>query len=115
MSKVDALLIGGGMAYTFLKAKGQDVGKSLVESDKLEVAREALKEADEKGVRFLLPVDHVLADRFAADANTRIFEGNGAFPADWMALDIGPATVESLHHRNRPGPHHHLEWSHGCL
>ncbi len=48
----------------------------------------------EKGVRFLLPVDHVLADRFAADANTRIFEGNGAFPADWMGLDIGPATVE---------------------
>jgi phosphoglycerate kinase len=94
LSKVDALLIGGGMAYTFLKAKGQEVGKSLVESDKLEVAREALKEADKKGVRFLLPVDHVLANRFAADASTRIFEGDGPFPAEWMALDIGPATVE---------------------
>src|ERR1700678_2610132 len=94
LSKVDALLIGGGMAYTFLRAKGQDVGKSLVEADKLEVAREALKEAEDKGVRFLLPVDHVLADKFAADARTQIFEGDGPFPADWMGLDIGPATVE---------------------
>jgi phosphoglycerate kinase len=94
LSKVDALLIGGGMAYTFLKAKGQDVGKSLVEADKLEVAREALKEAEDKGVRFLLPVDHVLANKFAADARTQTFEGDGPFPADWMALDIGPATVE---------------------
>jgi len=82
------------MAYTFLKAKGQDVGKSLVEADKLDVARAALKEAEDKGVRFLLPVDHVLADKFAADARTQIFEGDGPFPADWMALDIGPATVE---------------------
>jgi phosphoglycerate kinase len=94
VSKVDALLIGGGMAYTFLKAVGQDVGKSLVEADKLEVAREALKEAEKKGVRFLLPVDHVLADKFAADARTRIFEGDGPFPEGWMGLDIGPATVE---------------------
>ncbi len=94
LSKVDALLIGGGMAYTFLKAKGQDVGKSLVEADKLDVAREALKEAEKKGVRFLLPIDHVLADKFAADAATHIFEGDGPFPAGWMALDIGPATVE---------------------
>src|SRR5208337_4642721 len=81
LGKVDALLIGGGMAYTFLKAKGQDVGKSLVEADKLDVAREALKEAEAKGVRFLLPVDHVLGDKFAADANTQIFEGDGSFPA----------------------------------
>src|SRR5580658_6484522 len=94
LSKVDALLIGGGMAYTFLKATGQDVGKSLVEADKLDVAREALKEAEKKGVRFLLPVDHVLADKFAADARTRIFEGDGPFPEGWMGLDIGPATIE---------------------
>ena len=94
LSKVDALLIGGGMAYTFLKAKGQEVGKSLVEADKLDVARAALKEAEEKGVRFLLPIDHVLADKFAADAATQPFEGDGPFPAEWMALDIGPATVE---------------------
>jgi phosphoglycerate kinase len=94
LSKVDALLIGGGMAYTFLKAQGQDVGKSLVEADKLDIARQALDKAKAKGTRFLLPVDHILADRFAADANTKVFEGTGAFPAEWMGLDIGPKTVE---------------------
>src|SRR5271168_4304802 len=94
LGKVDALLVGGGMAYTFLKAEGQDVGKSLLEADKIGTAKEALAKAEAKGVRFLLPVDHVLADRFAADARTQIFEGDGPFPADWMALDIGPATVE---------------------
>jgi phosphoglycerate kinase len=93
LSKVDALLIGGGMAYTFLKAKGQEVGKSLVEADKIDVAKEALAKAKAKGVRVLLPVDHVLADKSAADAQTKIFEGDGPFPADWMALDIGPKTV----------------------
>ena len=94
LSKVDALLIGGGMAYTFLKAKGQDVGKSLLEADKLEVARESLTEAEKKGVPFLLPADHVLADKFAPDAKTQLFEGDGPFPAGWMGLDIGPATEE---------------------
>src|SRR5580700_6961091 len=94
LGKVDALLIGGGMAYTFLKAKGQEVGKSLVEADKIEVAKEALAKAEEKGVRFLLPLDHVLADKFAPDAKTQIFSGDSSFPADWMALDIGPKTVE---------------------
>jgi phosphoglycerate kinase len=94
LGKVDALLIGGGMAYTFLKAKGQEVGKSLVEADKIEVAKEALKKAEAKGVRFLLPLDHVLADKFAPDAKTQIFSGDSSFPADWMALDIGPKTVE---------------------
>jgi len=72
------------MAYTFLKAKGQDVGKSLLEADKLDVAREALKEAEKKGVRFLLPIDHVLADKFAADAATQIFEGMvPSLPGGW--------------------------------
>jgi phosphoglycerate kinase len=94
LSKVDALLIGGGMAYTFLKARGQDTGKSLLEADKIEVAKSALAKAEEKAVRFLLPVDHVLAEKFAADAKTQIFEGDGPFPAEWMGLDIGPKTVE---------------------
>jgi len=94
LNKVDAIIIGGGMAYTFLKAKGQDVGKSLVELDKLDVALEALKKAEKKGVRFLLPVDHKLADKFAANAQTQTFSGNGPFPAEWMALDIGPKSVE---------------------
>jgi phosphoglycerate kinase len=94
LSKVDAILIGGGMACTFLKAKGQEIGKSLLEADKIDVAKEALAKAKAKGVRFLLPVDHILADKFAADAKTQVFEGDGPFPAEWMALDIGPKTVE---------------------
>ncbi len=93
LSKVDAILIGGGMAYTFLKAKGQATGKSLLEADKIDVAKEALAKAEAKGVRFLLPVDHVLGDKFAPDAKTQLFEGDGSFPADWMGLDIGPKTI----------------------
>lgn len=94
LAKVDALLIGGGMAYTFLKAKGQDVGKSLLEADKLEVAQQAMQAAAERGVKFLLPVDHILADKFSPDARTQIFSGGAPFPADWMALDIGPKTTD---------------------
>src|SRR5277367_4376379 len=94
LDKVDALLIGGGMAYTFLKAKGQDVGKSLLEADKIETAKEAIAKAEAKGVRFLLPIDHKLADKFAPEAHTQIFEGDGPFPADWMGLDIGPKTID---------------------
>jgi phosphoglycerate kinase len=94
LEKADAVLIGGGMAYTFLRAQGQDTGKSLVEADKIDLAGATLKQAAAKGVRFLLPVDHVLADRFAADAVQETFAGTGAFPADKMALDIGPATIE---------------------
>ncbi len=93
LDKADAIIIGGGMAYTFLNAQGQSTGKSLVESDKLEVAKAALSKAKEKGVRFLLPVDHVLADKFAPNASTQIFSGGEAFPADRMALDIGPASI----------------------
>jgi phosphoglycerate kinase len=94
LDRVDSLLIGGGMTYTFLNAKGQATGKSLVETDKIDVAKAALKKAEERGVKFLLPVDHVLADKFAADAKTQVFSGEGPFPAEWMALDIGPETVK---------------------
>ncbi len=94
LEKVDALLIGGAMAYTFLNARGQTTGKSLAEPDKIEVARAALAKAEQRGVRLLLPVDHVLADRFAADAHTALFSGDGSFPADQMALDIGPETIQ---------------------
>jgi phosphoglycerate kinase len=94
LEKVDSLLIGGGMTYTFLNAKGQTTGKSLVETDKIEVAKAALKKAEARGVKFLLPVDHVLADKFAADAKTQIFSGKAPFPAEWMALDIGPETIK---------------------
>jgi phosphoglycerate kinase len=91
--KADSILIGGGMAYTFLRAKGQETGKSLVEEDKIEVARAALAQAEAKGVKFLLPIDHSLADRFDARARPQRFDGDGPFPADLMALDIGPKTV----------------------
>ncbi len=94
LDKVDSLLIGGAMAYTFLNAQGQATGKSLTEPDKIEVARAALAKAEERGVKFLLPVDHVLADRFAADARTQIFTGKESFPSDKMALDIGPETIK---------------------
>ena len=82
LDKADTLLIGGGMAYTFLNAMGQATGKSLIEADKVDVATAALNKAKAKGVKLLLPVDHVLADKFAADAKTQIFSGDGAFPAD---------------------------------
>lgn len=98
LTKVDAILIGGGMAYTFLKAQGMEVGKSLVEADKLDVARQAMAAAKKRGVRFHLPVDHVLANRFAPDAKTKVVEGDEPFPADWMALDIGPKTVDLFAH-----------------
>jgi phosphoglycerate kinase len=94
LDKVDALLIGGAMAYTFLNAKGQTTGKSLTEPDKIDVARAAMAKAAKRDVKFLLPVDHVLADKFAADAKTQIFSGDGPFPENMMALDIGPETVK---------------------
>jgi phosphoglycerate kinase len=94
LAKADAILIGGGMAYTFLNAQGQTTGKSLVETDKIDLAKATLEKARAKGVKFLLPIDHILADKFAADAATQAFSGTGPFPADWMALDIGPKTIE---------------------
>jgi phosphoglycerate kinase len=90
----DAIIIGGGMAYTFLNAQGQATGKSLVETDKIEVAKAALDKAKAKGVRFLLPIDHVLADKFAHDAKTQLHEGTHPFHVDLMALDIGPKSIE---------------------
>jgi phosphoglycerate kinase len=95
-AKADTLLIGGGMAYTFLNAMGQTTGKSLIEADKVDVAAAALAKAKAKGVKLLLPIDHVLADKFAPNAKTSVFEGDGPFPAELMALDIGPATVDSF-------------------
>jgi len=94
LDKADTLLIGGGMAYTFLNALGQSTGKSLIEADKVDVAKAALEKAKARGVKLLLPIDHVLADRFDAAAKTQIFSGDAPFPAELMALDIGPATVD---------------------
>ncbi len=94
LDRVTSLIIGGGMAYTFLNAQGQSTGKSLVETDKIDVAKAALAKAKKNGVNLLLPIDHVLADKFSADAKTQVFSGKGAFPADSMALDIGPASID---------------------
>jgi phosphoglycerate kinase len=91
LNKVDVLIIGGGMAYTFLKAQGHSIGKSLCEEDQLDYARKALAEAEKKGVTFLLPVDNVAADRFDAEAETQAV-GNDV-PDGWMALDIGEKTA----------------------
>src|ERR1700733_103330 len=93
LDKADVIIIGGGMAYTFLNAQGQSTGKSLVETDKIDVAKAALSKALARGVRFLLPVDHILADKFAPDAKTQLFSGAEDFPADLMALDIGPKSI----------------------
>ena len=92
LDKVDTLIIGGGMTYTFMKARGHSIGNSLLEADKLETAREIERLAKEKGVKLLLPVDNVVADDFSASANTRVVEG-GDIPDGWEGLDIGPKTV----------------------
>ncbi len=92
LDKVDTLIIGGGMAYTFLQAKGRPTGKSLVEADKISLAKELIKKAAEKGVNLLLPQDHIVAAEFSPTADHRVCS-DATFPADWMALDIGPATI----------------------
>ena len=93
LDKVDNLIIGGGLAYTFIKAQGHEIGKSLLEEDKIDLALEFIKKAEEKGVNFVLPVDVVVADDFSESANTKIV-GIDEIPADWEALDIGPKTRE---------------------
>ena len=94
MTKVNTLIIGGGMAYTFLKAQGQEIGKSLLEADKLELARQILADAKAHNIKFLLPVDHVVADKVSADARIQNIGVGQAIPADMIALDIGPKSVD---------------------
>jgi phosphoglycerate kinase len=93
MGKVDALLIGGAMAYTFMKAEGKQIGNSRVEADKVDLAKELLNEAKSKSVRLILPVDHVVADKIDALAKMQIVKDELGIPADQMGLDIGPETV----------------------
>jgi phosphoglycerate kinase len=92
LGKVDALLIGGAMAYTFLKAQGLPVGASKVEDDKVDLARELLAKAAERKVKFMLPGDHIVAAKFAEDAERKTVAADG-IPEGWMALDIGPETL----------------------
>ena len=93
IDKVDTIIIGGGMAHTFDASKGYPVGDSLVERDKIELAKELLEKAAKKGVKVVLPVDLVIADKFAADANTKIVDVDKV-PDGWQALDSGPKTSE---------------------
>ncbi len=92
IEKVDSLIIGGGMAYTFLKAQGYEIGKSICENDKLDLAKELLAKAEAKNVKMYLPVDTVVADAFSNDANFKTVDST-AIPSDWEGLDIGEKTI----------------------
>jgi phosphoglycerate kinase len=93
LSKVDSIIIGGGMAYTFLKVQGFSIGKSLVEDDMLDTARVVLKKAEEKNVKIYLPVDHIVTEQFASDAASKQLDKT-AIDDGWMGMDIGPKTIE---------------------
>jgi phosphoglycerate kinase len=96
LNKVDALLIGGAMAYTFLKAQGKQVGKSLVEEDKVDLAKQLLSEAAAKKVHLLLPLDHVIAEKIDADAAKQTVSTDAGIPVGQMGLDIGPDTIAAF-------------------
>ncbi|MDD9148103.1 phosphoglycerate kinase [Sporolactobacillus sp. CQH2019] len=92
LDKVDNLIVGGGLSYTFIKAKGFGIGKSLLDADKLDLAKKFMEQAKEKGVNFLTPVDAVVADEFSETANKKTVDID-QIPEGWMGLDIGPKTV----------------------
>jgi phosphoglycerate kinase len=96
LDKVDTLVIVGGMAYTFYRALGVKTAKSLVEEDKIELAKQTLEKAKAKGVKLLLPVDNVIADNFANDAKTQVWDSSKDFPENWQGLDIGPRSVAAI-------------------
>ena len=100
LSRVDALIVGGAMAYTFYRARGLPTGASLVEEDKVDLAKDLLRKAEEAGVELLLPVDHVIADAFDAEARTETV-GEQGIRDGWMALDIGPASAARFAERIR--------------
>ena len=93
LNLVDTLIIGGGMAYTFMKAQGYAIGNSLLDKDGLDTALKVMEKAKEKGIELLLPVDNIIADAFSNDANTNVC-GLGEIPDGWEGLDIGPKTLE---------------------
>lgn len=95
LERADHIIIGGGMAYTFFKAMGGDVGNSLVEADRIDTAKELITKAEAKGVKIHLPKDSVIADKFDANANTKIAD-NMSIPAGWMGLDIGPQSINKF-------------------
>lgn len=93
LSKADTIIIGGGMAYTFIKAMGYEIGKSLLEEDKLDYARSMIEKAKEKNVKLLLPVDTAVGSEFAPDCEHKVVKVS-EIPADWMGMDIGPETIK---------------------
>ena len=93
IDKVDSLIIGGGMAYTFFKAQGREVGKSICELDKVDLAKELLRKAEEKGVRLVLPVDNAVVQEFSNDAPSKIVSSD-EIESDWQGVDVGPRTIE---------------------
>lgn len=95
LEKANNIIIGGGMAYTFFKAQGGKVGNSLVEQERIDTASELIEKAKAKGVNLLLPVDSIIADKFAADANTEVSDNN-EIPDGWMGLDIGPKAIKAI-------------------
>ncbi|WP_026672296.1 phosphoglycerate kinase [Alkalihalobacterium bogoriense] len=94
LEKVDNLIIGGGLAYTFVKALGHEVGKSLLEEDKIDLAKSFMDKAKEKGVKFYVPEDVIVADDFSDSANKKVVDID-SIPSDWEALDIGPKTIDT--------------------
>lgn len=95
MDKADALLIGGGMIFTFFKAQGREIGKSLLEEDRVEMARDILQQAEKSACKIVLPRDVLVADKFEEGANTRVVDVDH-IPADWLGVDVGPATIEEF-------------------
>ncbi len=93
LTKVDTLIIGGGMAFTFLKSKGYEIGKSILDAERVGLAAELIKKAEAKGVKFVLPVDVVASKEFSNETEVQVFDAD-KIPADWMGLDAGPKTIE---------------------
>jgi phosphoglycerate kinase len=108
LDKVSSILLGGGMAYTLLQAQGYAIGKSLVETERIELARELLAQAQAQQVQIVLPGDHVIAQEIAADAQTRIVAEDG-IPPGWMGLDIGPQTIQRF--QDAIAPAHTVVWN----
>lgn len=94
LDKVNAILIGGGMAYTFIKAQGKDIGNSKLESDKIDIAGSLIEKAKDKNVKIVLPIDHLIADKIDANSNTRVVDET--IPQNWMGVDVGPKTVDEF-------------------
>ena len=109
---MDTLIIGGGMAYTFMNALGYSIGTSICESDKVELAKDMMAKAKEKGVKFLLPVDNVVATEYKADAEYKVVDSD-QIPDGWMGLDIGPKTCELFCRRHQGRWHRGLERTDG--